>query len=129
VKVPGDLRYSQDHEWVKVEGTTGRIGITDFAQDQLGDIVFVELPEVGRTVKAGEAIGVVESVKSVSDVLSPVSGKVTRVNGRLQDQPEVVNKDPYGEGWMVELELSDPAEVGGLLKPEDYERLAEGGDA
>lgn len=127
MKVPGDRKYSEDHEWVKVEGQKGRIGITDFAQEQLGDIVFVELPEVGRQVKAGEALGVVESVKSVSDVYSPVSGTVTGVNTALQDHPEQVNQDPYGDGWMVELELADVGELDRLLSPADYEKLAEGG--
>ena len=127
MNVPGDRRYSQDHEWVKVEGTKGRVGITDFAQDQLGDVVFVELPEVGRKVKAGETLGVVESVKSVSDVFSPVGGTVTAVNRNLVDHPELVNKDPYGEGWMAELELDDPEELTKLLSAEDYERLAESG--
>jgi glycine cleavage system H protein len=127
VRVPKELRYSQDHEWVRAEGGRGRVGITDFAQDQLGDVVFVELPDVGRTVAAGETLGVVESVKSVSDVFSPVSGTVAAVNKRLTDHPELVNQDPYGEGWMVEIELSDPAELQRLLSAEDYEKLAEGG--
>jgi glycine cleavage system H protein len=127
VKVPGELRYSEDHEWVRVDGGKGRVGITDFAQDQLGDIVFVELPKVGQAVRQGEALGVVESVKSVSDVFSPVSGTVTAVNEALAQHPEAVNQDPYGEGWLVEIELADPSEVDRLLSPQDYERLAEGG--
>jgi glycine cleavage system H protein len=127
VKVPSGLRYTEDHEWLRLEGAKGRVGITDFAQDQLGDIVFVELPEVGRELKAGEALGVVESVKSVSDIFSPVSGKVVAVNEELAQHPELVNQDPYGAGWMIEIELADPGELDGLLSPEAYERLAEGG--
>jgi glycine cleavage system H protein len=127
VKTPSELRYTEDHEWLRPEGKSGRVGITDFAQDQLGDVVFVELPEVGRAVKQGEAFGVVESVKSVSDVFAPVSGKVLAVNQELVDKPELVNQDPYGQGWIVEIELADDQEVAALLDAQGYTALQEGG--
>ncbi len=127
MKTPSELRYTEDHEWLRPEGKSGRIGITDFAQDQLGDVVFVELPEVGRQVKKGEAFGVVESVKSVSDVFAPISGKVLAVNQDLVDKPELVNQDPYGQGWIVELEIADDAEVQGLLDAQAYAAHQEGG--
>ena len=127
MKTPSELRYTEDHEWLRPEGKSGRVGITDFAQDQLGDVVFVELPEVGRAVKQGEAFGVVESVKSVSDVFAPVSGKVLAVNQELVDKPELVNQDPYGQGWIVEIELADDQEVAALLDAQGYTALQEGG--
>jgi glycine cleavage system H protein len=124
--VPGDLRYTNDHEWVRIDGDEGVVGITQYAADQLGDIVFVELPEVGRTLERGAAFGVVESVKAVSDLLAPVSGEVVAVNDALGDQPELVNSDPYGGGWMVRMRLSGAA-ADGLLDPAAYEQLvAEG---
>ena len=124
--VPGDLRYTSDHEWVRIDGEEGVVGITQYAADQLGDIVFVELPEVGRTLERGAAFGVVESVKAVSDLLAPVSGEVIAVNDALGDQPELVNSDPYGGGWMVRMRLSG-AGADGLLDPAAYEQLvAEG---
>ncbi len=127
MKTPSELRYTEDHEWLRPEGKSSRIGITDFAQDQLGDVVFVELPDVGRQVKKGEAFGVVESVKSVSDVFAPISGKVLAVNQDLVDKPELVNQDPYGQGWIVELEIADDAEVQGLLDAQAYAAHQEGG--
>jgi glycine cleavage system H protein len=124
--VPGDLRYTSDHEWVRIDGDEGVVGITQYAADQLGDIVFVELPEVGRTLERGAAFGVVESVKAVSDLLAPVSGEVIAVNDALGDQPELVNSDPYGGGWMVRMRLPG-AGADGLLDPAAYEQLvAEG---
>ena len=124
--VPGDLRYTNDHEWVRIDGDEGVVGITQYAADQLGDIVFVELPEVGRTLERGAAFGVVESVKAVSDLLAPVSGEVIAVNDALGDQPELVNSDPYGGGWMVRMRLAG-AGADGLLDPAAYEQLvAEG---
>jgi glycine cleavage system H protein len=105
VNIPDDLRYSAEHEWVRLDGSTARVGISDFAQDSLGDVVFVQLPEVGATVDAGASIGEVESTKSVSDIYAPVSGTVTAVNEALTTQPELVNSDPYGEGWMFEVEV------------------------
>ncbi len=127
MKTPSELRYTEDHEWLRPEGKSARIGITDFAQDQLGDVVFVELPEVGRDVKKGEAFGVVESVKSVSDVFAPITGKVVAANQALVDTPELVNQDPYGQGWIVEIEIADDAEVGALLDAQGYTALQEGG--
>ncbi|MHB1506216.1 MAG: glycine cleavage system protein GcvH [Sulfobacillus sp.] len=118
--VPKSLLYTQDHEWVQIKGQVGRVGITAFAQDQLGDIVFVELPKVGASVTAGAAFGVVESVKSMSDLYAPVSGQVLAVNALLAHQPEQVNKDPYGEGWMIEVQLADASEVDALISPEAY---------
>ncbi len=122
---PRDLKYSKEHEWLRQEGNTGVVGITLFAQDQLGDVVFVELPEVGRVLKAGEQFGVVESVKTVSDLYSPANGKVIAVNETLADKPEVVNSDPYGEGWMVKLEIEsvDP----GLMDAAAYDKHTAGG--
>lgn len=120
---PEDLRYSKEHEWLRVEGNRGVVGITHYAQEQLGDVVFVELPEVGREVRAGQPFGVVESVKSVSDVYAPVSGRVAEVNGRLNDAPELVNQDPYGAGWMIVIEMTDPAEAAGLLSAAEYRDL------
>jgi glycine cleavage system H protein len=120
--VPAELKYSKEHEWVKVEGNQARIGITDFAQDELGDIVFVELPEVGTEVKANETFGTVESVKTVSDLFAPVSGKVVAVNESLADAPEAVNSSPYGDGWMIVVEMSNPDELNDLLDAEAYEK-------
>lgn len=102
---PEDLRYSKDHEWIRVEGDRGRVGITDYAQKQLGDVVFVELPAVGRTLKAGESFGTVESVKAVSELFSPAAGEVVEVNGALQAKPETINSDPHGAAWMIVLKL------------------------
>ena len=121
--VPNDLRYTDEHEWARVEGKLATIGITHHAQEALGDIVFVDLPEVGRPIKKGEAIGAVESVKAVSDLFSPVSGKVLAINTELTNLPDAVNKEPYGAGWMVKLELSAPAEVEQLLTADAYKTL------
>lgn len=122
--VPTDLRYTREHEWAKLEGD-GRItvGITDYAQDQLGDIVFLDLPGVGDGVTGGEPLGEIESTKSVSDLYSPVTGTVAEINLEARDNPAVINQDPYGEGWMLRLAPDDPAEYQGLLKAEEYERL------
>jgi glycine cleavage system H protein len=125
--LPDDLKYTREHEWVRVSGGTARIGITDFAADALGDIVFVTLPEAGSSVTAGESFGEVESTKSVSDVYAPVAGTVVRRNEALDDQPELVNSDPYGEGWMVEIELSDPGAVDGLMDAGAYREITEQG--
>jgi glycine cleavage system H protein len=120
-QVPANLKYSKEHEWVKVEGQQARIGITDFAQDELGDIVFVELPEVGSEVKVNQTFGTVESVKTVSDLFAPVSGKVVAVNQALTDAPEQVNSNPYEDGWMIVVEMSNPAELDDLLDAAGYE--------
>ncbi|WP_332899638.1 MULTISPECIES: glycine cleavage system protein GcvH [unclassified Haladaptatus] len=119
-EIPDDLKYQESHEWVRQAGSTAKIGITDFAQDELGDIVFVELPAVGDDVSQGAEFGVVESIKAVSDLYAPVSGTVTAVNEQVFDAPELVNDDPYGDGWMLELELADESELDSLLTPEAY---------
>jgi glycine cleavage system H protein len=125
VQIPGDLRFSKDHEWVRIEGTTATLGITDFAQDALGDVVFVSLPEVGAHVDAGGAVGEVESTKSVSEVYAPVSGTVRSVNESLRDAPEVLNADPYGEGWICTLEIADASQLEDLLDAASYAQLTD----
>lgn len=123
MSIPAELKYSNDHEWVRIEGNTAIIGITDFAQAQLGDVVFVDLPQAGTMVKAGEAVAVVESVKAVSDIYSPLSGKVTKTNQQLADAPDLVNQEPYGDGWVFVLELADAAEAAALLDAAAYGEL------
>lgn len=118
--VPPDLKYAKSHEWVRVSGDTATIGITDHAQHELTDVVFVELPAVGRKTRAGEACAVVESVKTASDIYSPVSGEVTAANQSLVDNPALVNSDPYGNGWFYQVKLSQPAEINSLLSAADY---------
>jgi len=118
---PEDLKYTAEHEWVKADGGNARVGITDFAQNALGDIVFVQLPEVGTAIRAGDSCGELESTKSVSDLFAPVNGTVTAVNEALADQPDLVNTDPYGEGWLIDVELDDADEVDGLMDAETYE--------
>ena len=120
MKIPEDLRYTKEHEWIKVEGGKGIIGITDFAQDQLGDVVFVEPPQAGSQLTQGQTMGVVESVKTVSDLYAPVSGAVSSANKELEAQPELVNQDPYGKGWLVELDISDTGELDALMSAEKY---------
>jgi glycine cleavage system H protein len=122
LNIPEDLQYTKSHEWVRIEGETATIGITDHAQDELGDIVFVELPEEGDTFDAGESFGTVESVKAVSDLYAPVGGEVVEVNSALEDAPENINEDPYGEGWIVKLRTTDEAD---LLSSEEYEKVVE----
>ncbi len=124
--VPTDLKYAKSHEWVRVSGDTATVGITDHAQHELTDIVFVELPTVGREVKAGEACAVVESVKTASDIYSPVSGEILEVNQAVVDKPELVNTDPHGNGWFYKIKLSDAAEVNALLTPENYKAQISG---
>jgi glycine cleavage system H protein len=119
--VPDNLQYSKDHEWVRVEGDTAVIGITDHAQEQLGDVVYVELPKPGESFSAHESFGSVESVKAVSEIFTPVSGEVAELNESLNDEPEKVNKDPYGEGWMIKIKMSAPGEVDSLLTAAEYE--------
>ena len=128
MNIPKDLKYSSDHEWVRVEGNVAFVGITDFAQSQLGDIVFVDLPAEGRVIKADEVFSVVESVKAVSDIITPVSGKIVQVNPALDGAPELINQDPYGEGWIVAVELADKSELDGLMDDAAYAKVAaEGG--
>ncbi|MGI8754717.1 MAG: glycine cleavage system protein GcvH [Acidimicrobiales bacterium] len=124
--VPEDLRYSSDHEWVRVEGNRARIGITDYAQDALGDVVFVQVPEQGAAVTAGAGISEVESTKSVSDIYAPVAGTIVEVNADLDASPEQLNGDPYGEGWICTIEVADPSVFVGLLDAEAYRKLIEG---
>lgn len=126
MQIPDDLRYSSDHEWVRLEDGKARIGITDYAQDALGDVVFVDLPEVGAAVSPGQSISEVESTKSVSDIYAPVGGTVVEVNADLADNPERLNEDPYGEGWIFVLTVDDPAAVDGLLDAAAYRALVEG---
>jgi len=126
VNIPDELKYTKEHEWVRVTGNVARIGITDFAQDSLGDVVFVQLPDVGLDVIAGASVSEIESTKSVSDVYVPLTGIVKAVNDALGEQPELVNQDPYGAGWMFELELSDDSELAGLLDAPAYRALTEG---
>jgi glycine cleavage system H protein len=117
---PADFRYSKDHEWVKVEGGTGTVGITDYAQSELGDVVFVDLPKVGTQLKAGQSLGTIESVKAVSEVYSPLSGEVTAVNDGLANSPEKVNQEPHAGGWLIKLKLSDPSEASALMDSAAY---------
>ena len=121
MKIPKDLKYTKDHEWARVEGDTAVVGITDYAQEKLGSIVFVELPPPGKVAKKGQTVVTVDSVKAVAEVYSPLSGEVKEANEALKDTPEVINQDPYGQGWMVKIAISAPAEVGVLLTPEAYE--------
>jgi len=123
MEFPANLRYTKDHEWIKVEGSTATVGITDFAQHELGDIVFVDIDTVGKPLGANEIFGTVEAVKTVSDLYLPLSGTVTEVNPDLEANPESVNNDPYGKGWMVKMTLNDPAEVDQLLDVNAYKQL------
>src|SRR5687767_3777464 len=127
VTAPTDLRYTRDHEWVRVDGDEATVGITQYAADQLGDIVFVELPDTGRDLEEAKPFGVVESVKAVSDLFAPVSGEVTAINGALSSDPELVNSDPYGEGWMLKLRIADPAQLDDLLDGDAYDELVAAG--
>lgn len=121
MEFPGELLYTKEHEWVHVDGEIARIGITDYAQSQLGDVVYVELPEAGADVETGSTFGVVESVKAVSDLFVPVSGKVKEINTSLEETPEIINSDPYENGWMLLVEMSDTSELDELLSAEDYQ--------
>ena len=123
--IPEELQYLESHEWARIDGNTARIGISDFAQDELGDIVFVEVPDTSESVTQNEEFGVVESIKAVSDLYAPLSGNVASVNEELFDAPELVNEDPYGDGWMLELEDIDESEAENLLTPEEYEEQIE----
>lgn len=126
--IPVELKYTEEHEWILVEENQGRIGITDYAQDSLGDVVYVELPEVGDKVVKGEAFGSVESVKAASDLYAPVSGTVVEVNGDLEDSPELVNENPYDDGWMIVVEVEDESDLDDLLTPDEYKELVEEGE-
>jgi glycine cleavage system H protein len=126
MNAPDELRYSSDHEWLRLEGDRVRIGITDYAQDALGDVVYVQVPEVGASVTAGESFGEVESTKSVSEIYAPVAGTVVEVNGDLDASPELINSDPYGGGWIAVLEVADASEPGSLMDAASYRALTEG---
>lgn len=122
-EVREDLKYTESHEWLKLEGNRAKVGITDHAQSELTDIVFVELPEIGKEVKKGEELCIVESVKSVSEVYSPVSGKVINVNKKVEEEPEIINKSPYDDGWLVEIEIKDKSELNSLLDAKSYKKI------
>jgi glycine cleavage system H protein len=123
MNVPGNLKYTKDHEWLRVEGEIGYVGVTDFAQGELGDIVFVEIETVGETLKKEEVFGTIEAVKTVSDMFMPVEGEILEMNQAIEDTPDVVNKDPYGKGWMVRIKITNPSEIDELLTPEKYKVL------
>jgi len=123
VNVPANLKYTTEHEWIRVDGKVGTVGITDWAQGELGDVVFVELPEVGAKVGKGDAFGTIEAVKAVSELYSPIDGRVTAVNSALDDDPMLVNKDCYGDGWMIKIELDDPSQLEQLLDAAGYNKL------
>ena len=123
MNTPTNLKYSKDHEWVRLEGEFAYVGISDFAQSELGEIVFIEVETVGETMEAGEIFGSVEAVKTVSDLLLPVSGEIVEFNEKLEEEPELVNNDPYGEGWMVKITVSNPSDLDSLLTPEEYSAL------
>ena len=120
---PGDLRYTKDHEWIKLEGDTATIGITDFAQRELGDIVYVEVETIGKHIDAGAVFGTVEAVKTVSDLYLPVSGTITELNPKLANAPELVNNDPYGEGWMIKMKIDNPSDIDALMESKTYEEM------
>ncbi len=121
--IPSNLKYSKDHEWIRVEGEEAFVGITDFAQGQLGDIVFVDITTEGETLDQNETFGTIEAVKTVSDAFMPVAGEVLEINGALEDSPETVNKDPYGEGWMIKIKMTDPSQLDSLLSADQYGEL------
>ena len=126
MNIPAELRYSSDHEWIRQDGNTVTIGITEFAQDSLGDVVFVEAPEATSVVAAGDSFTEVESTKSMSDIYAPVSGTIVAINEKLDDTPELVNSDPYGDGWLCSIEMSDPSQLDGLMDADSYRALTEG---
>jgi len=121
--IPEELKYTKDHEWARIDGDVATIGITDYAQSELGDIVYIELPEVGLETKQMESFGTIEAVKAVSDMFAPLTGEVVEINNNLADQPEIINKDPYGDGWIIKIKLSDKSELDGLLDKAQYEEL------
>jgi len=123
MNVPGELKYTKDHEWIRIEGTFAYVGVTDFAQGELGDVVFVEIETVGETLKKEDVFGTIEAVKTVSDLFMPVGGEILELNPLLEESPDVVNKDPYGKGWMVKIKITNPSEVNDLLSPDKYTAL------
>ena len=126
MNIPSELKYTKDHEWIKIEGNTATVGITDFAQGELGDIVYVDVDTLDDTVEEGEVFGSVEAVKTVSDLFMPLTGEVVEFNEELEDEPELVNTDPYGKGWMIKLEISDTSQIDDLLDAEAYQKLIKG---
>ena len=125
MSVPSDLRYTKEHEWVRVEGDEVTVGITDYAQNELGEIVFIELPEAGETCEQGNSFGVIEAVKTVADLYAPVGGEISAVNENLNDSPELVNQDPFGEGWMIKIKIADAGEIDALMDSAGYEKMLE----
>ena len=125
MSLPADLKYTKEHEWTRIEGSIATIGVTDFAQSELGDIAWLEMPDIGSETVIGEAFGTIEAVKTVEDLYAPISGKIIEINSELLDSPELVNDDPYGRGWIVKLEISDEAEIAKLLSADDYAGLIE----
>jgi glycine cleavage system H protein len=123
MNVPGDLRYTKDHEWIRLEGDFAYVGVTDFAQGELGDIVFVEIETVGEKLNREDVFGTIEAVKTVSDLFMPVSGEILEMNPLIEESPDVINKDPYGKGWMIKIKITDPSEAAGLLSDDDYKKL------
>ncbi len=123
MNIPANLKYTKDHEWIKVEGNNAIVGVTDFAQGQLGDVVFIEIETKGETIDKEEVFGTIEAVKTVSDMFMPVSGEVLEVNPKLSDSPDLVNKDPYGDGWMIKIKMTNPSQLNELLTPEKYKEL------
>jgi glycine cleavage system H protein len=123
MKIPEDVKYTKDHEWIKVDGDFGRIGITDYAQGELGDIVFVELPGVGTKLTQGKSFGTIEAVKAVSDLYAPAAGEVVELNGAIKNTPEVINKDPYGDGWLVKIKITNKNDINSLLDAPSYKKL------
>lgn len=123
MNIPKDLKYTKEHEWVKVEGTTGTVGVTDYAQGELGDIIYIDVTTVGNDVAMGDTFGTIEAVKTVSDMFAPVSGKIAEFNSAVNDNPASINQDPYGAGWLVKIEISNMSELDSLLSPEDYSKL------
>jgi glycine cleavage system H protein len=125
MKIPADLKYTEDHEWIRMEGNMAVVGVTDYAQNELGDVVFIEIETEGEELEKGDTFGTVEAVKTVSDLFMPVSGKVAEVNAALADDPELVNKDPYGKGWMIKIEANNMEEADDLLSADDYRKMIE----
>jgi glycine cleavage system H protein len=125
LKIPSDLSYSKEHEWLRIDGDVAEIGITDYAQGELGDIVFVELPDNGSSVKQMEPFGTIEAVKAVSELFSPVTGTITDVNSKIEEDAGLINRDPYGDGWMIKVKIADKGELGNLLNPDQYKELVE----
>lgn len=126
MNIPADLKYTKNHEWVKIEGSTGTVGVTDYAQGELGDIIYVDVTTVGNDVSMGDTFGTIEAVKTVSDMYAPVSGKIAEFNSAVNDNPAIVNQDPYGAGWLVKIEISNMGDMDSLLSPEDYKNLVGG---